>query len=130
MTAGGLACSLETGGGAGRGERGRRQEAAGAASHSRSTMEAARRRGSPSNRYCGSAKVRWPLRAWCRGGCPSPRAPPPPPHLPCIYRPQPAGDAARQPPRPALWSLAHRRSADARICRIHDRNNHHLPMSN
>lgn len=68
---------------------------------SASTMEAARRRGSPRNRY-GVAKVRWPLRAvWSAAEADAPRParvprPARPPHLLCIYRAaQPAqpGDA-------------------------------------
>lgn len=67
-----------------------------------STMEAAaRRRGSPRNRY-GVAKVRWPLRAvWIAAEADAPRPArrtrlARPPHLLCIYRAaQPAqpGDA-------------------------------------
>lgn len=69
---------------------------------SQSTMEAAaRRRGSPRNRY-GVAKVRWPLRAvWSAAeadaSCPARLASPARlPHLLCIYRaaqPAETGDA-------------------------------------
>ncbi|CAH0603303.1 unnamed protein product [Chrysodeixis includens] len=54
-----------------------------------STMEAARRRGSPRNRYA-VAKVRWPLRAvWSAAEADAPRPArraPRSPHLLCIYR--------------------------------------------
>lgn len=102
---------------------------------SASTMEAARRRGSPRNRY-GVAKVRWPLRAvWSAAEADAPRParvphPARPPHLLCIYRAaQPAqpGDAGmltttavdiylrRHMPQHATHERRRRGAGDARL---------------